>query len=107
MSTIRFFILCASLASLGKAVSAGQPTKRPTDVERGEELYIRDCAACHGATGEGSGAAGLAAPALVGVAWEKKTTVPIILEGRGDMPGFSAVMDKHDARRILTWLATQ
>ena len=28
----------------------------------------------------------------------------MILRGKGDMPGFSQIMDKRDARRILVWL---
>ena len=99
--------LLFALLAMPMVTSAGQPTKRPTDEERGEEVYARDCASCHGVMGQGNGAAGLEAPALVGVEWDQKSTVALILEGKGDMPGFSAVMDKADARRVLVWLAAQ
>jgi len=99
--------LLLALLALPAVAGAGQSTKRPTDEARGEEVYARDCASCHGVEGQGSGPAGLDAPALVGVEWDQKGTVALILAGKGDMPGFSAVMDKNDARRVLVWLAAQ
>lgn len=88
------------------------PTKRPPDPERGRTLYRESCWQCHGFTGEGKGptAGGLStvSPPLAGRLAEAdyERLVQVILEGKGDMPAFAAVMDRHDAKRILIWLGT-
>jgi riboflavin biosynthesis pyrimidine reductase len=65
---------------------------------------------CHGKVAEGNGPAADAlsneSPALAKryekAEWDK--VVRIIMDGKGDMPAFSSVMDRHEARRILMWL---
>lgn len=100
------------LALLGGAALAGVPTKRPPDPERGRQLYRENCWSCHGWTGEGHGPVEALlptrAPALAGRLKEQDydALVKEILEGRGDMPSYSQVMDRFDARRILIWLGT-
>ncbi len=101
-----------ALVLLGGVAVAAVPTKRPPDPERGRTLYRENCWSCHGWTGEGNGpmAALLptVSPPLAG-RYEKErydALVELILEGKGDMPAYAQVMDRHDARRILIWLAT-
>ena len=89
---------------------AGQPTKRLSDADRGGELYMTNCWMCHGKKGQGNGPASEAfstespqiAKTIERKAWER--AIRVIMDGRGDMPGYSQVMDKHDVKRILTWL---
>lgn len=91
------------------------PGTRPSDRERGRELWLRSCWQCHGEEGKGDGpaAAGLAAgvPTLVGKvppeAFDRLVT--LVLDGRGPMPAYREDIDKHDARRIFVYLqdATQ
>ncbi|MCB9672728.1 MAG: cytochrome c [Alphaproteobacteria bacterium] len=87
---------------------AGQPTKRPTDEERGEELYRRHCAACHGAANDGQGpiSAALVAPvpALAGQVKADDPTAVLVLKGRGAMPAYEATFDKLDAIRVLKFM---
>jgi mono/diheme cytochrome c family protein len=90
---------------------AGQPTRRAADFDRGGMMYAQNCWMCHGELGEGSGPAAESfstpSPALAGVIkgkTAKDKAVRIILDGSGEMPGFSQVFDKHEAKRILTWL---
>lgn len=43
--------------ALQGATPGGSPTLQPADLETGRAVYERQCAACHGATGEGNGPA--------------------------------------------------
>jgi mono/diheme cytochrome c family protein len=105
----RFFIIMI-LFLLTTLAFAGQPTKRPLDADRGGQLYMQNCWMCHGKRGNGDGPAAQAfqteSPAIVGTLGAKKKDkmVRIILDGRGEMPAFSQVMDRKDAKRILLWL---
>ena len=102
MHILIFWILSVALAS--------QPTKRLPDADRGGELYLQNCWMCHGKKGQGNGPASEAfsteSPKLAKVfhrtAWESQ--IRVIMDGRGDMPAFSQVMARSDAKRILIWL---
>src|SRR5688572_20027017 len=70
----------------------------------GQQLYVRECRSCHGATGRGDGKAGidleprptdLTEPAL----WDQSDGAMFwkITEGRGDMPGHKELLT--DAER--------
>ncbi|MCK6506211.1 cytochrome c [Myxococcota bacterium] len=92
------------------ALGAKVPTKMPEDKVRGRELYQDLCWQCHGVEGRGDGplAALLGAPPgdLRGRAeadWP--ALVDRVLQGQGDMPAFAESLDRHEARRILVWLA--
>ena len=99
-----FFFLITSLAL------ANQPTKRLPDSERGGELYMTNCWMCHGKKGQGNGPAASAfattspklAKSIERERWEQ--AIRVIMDGSGDMPAFSQIMDRHDAKRILIWL---
>ncbi len=92
---------------------AGRPAKRPSDDERGRELYSRHCLACHGPVGAGDGPAATAliggVPDLrgkiAGDALDRQIT--LVLKGKARMPSYENSFDKHDARRLLTWWAKQ
>ena len=89
---------------------AGMPTKRPKDEDRGRQLYQVNCWQCHGKRGKGDGPLAQSLPtAAPPLAKRFKTSeysklTRVILDGKGDMPGFSRIMDRHEARRILIWL---
>ena len=90
---------------------AAVPTKMPPDKEKGETLYRDNCWSCHGqdALGDGPVAAALSVspPALAGQISEEEydQAIEIILHGQGDMPAYSEIFDRPNARRILVWLA--
>ena len=93
------------LLVLAWPASASQPTKRLSDPERGEELYQRHCAACHGATNAGDGPATEAlvvdVPDLRNQVKVDEATIKLVLRGKGGMPGYETTFDKADAKRVL------
>lgn len=90
---------------------AGYPTKMDKPRDRGRALYREGCWGCHGWTGEGGGPTAAllktSAPPLAGRYTEDQfeSVATIILNGRGEMPGYSQVMDRADAKRVLAWLS--
>jgi mono/diheme cytochrome c family protein len=97
------------LAGLGSALAA-QPTKRPTDAERGKELWARHCVSCHGPENHGDGPATAAlvvpVPDLAGQVKPDKPTIDVVLNGKGPMPGFAASFEADDARAVLQHMST-
>lgn len=78
--------------------------------QRGQTLYQNHCAACHGATGQGDGAAGLAltpGPANLkdmvphhsdgDLAWK-------IAKGRGAMPSWKATLKSRQIWDLVNYL---
>lgn len=107
------FSILIALSGLMFAWQAGGATytsKRPSDEERGEELYERHCLSCHGASAAGDGPATEAlvkpVPDLRGrmSADGREAAVSVVLEGRGAMPSFAVSIDEHDARRVVRHL---
>ena len=64
----------APSAPAGAVVSGG-------DIYRGETVFQRECAQCHGAGGEGN-----VGPALAGTGLDAATVLAVVREGRGVMP---------------------
>lgn len=93
-----------------KPAAATMPTKRPPDREVGRTLYLQSCWQCHGETARGDGPAAVAVvggvPSLEGKLspseWDR--LVDIIEDGNGRMPAYKEDIDKHNARRILTYI---
>ena len=107
------------------------PSDRPTDMERGQELYARHCQACHGPTNHGDGPAAAAlvqpVPDLAGAidAVERQARKPTeatpqptgmisrvdeevvtaVLEGHGTMPAYADTLSRSDARRVVFYQA--
>lgn len=89
---------------LGVLVSAPTPAKDwpkrvPTDEERGEELYLRHCQACHGpqAAGDGPLAAAMTHPVPDLSSWPAGVSVEdrvdLVMNGRGAMPGYARAFE--------------
>jgi len=59
-------------AVAGIAMAAAQVPSTPESVAAGQQLYLRNCASCHGRTGEGGPGNDLipAAPSLVDDQWD-------------------------------------
>jgi mono/diheme cytochrome c family protein len=106
-ATPAIFAFALALAAL--TARAAQPTKRPTDAERGEQLYRRHCVACHGVRNAGDGPATAAlvrpVPDLAGTTSASEEMVRVVLKGNGAMPGYEATFDRPDAVRVLKFMA--
>ncbi|MEZ4321176.1 MAG: cytochrome c [Myxococcota bacterium] len=109
-SLIPVAVVGALFAVLASASLAAQPTTRPTDEARGEELYRRHCVSCHGTRNGGQGPAAAAlvspVPALHGKVDTREPMVRAVLRGVNAMPGFEASFDRADAVRVLKYMAT-
>ena len=93
------------------AMAREWPTKAPPEAERGKELYIRHCAACHGTRGAGDGPAAAALVQKVPDFTEgfgkraQDELVKVVLYGKGVMPGFETAFPKEDADRVVKFMA--
>jgi mono/diheme cytochrome c family protein len=90
-----------TLASLLTLLSACGPSDRALsiadlegDATTGAPLYTTHCASCHGATARGG-----SGPNLLSELGEEDDAdlIDVILEGDGDMPGFSNLSDQEIA----------
>ena len=105
----RHVLLAATVLAVGLVAAlegrADTPNRRPTDEERGEELYARHCVHCHGERAAGDGPATRAlvhpVPDLRGRVSVDDASVEIVARGRGAMPSFEESFDRADARRVL------
>lgn len=109
----RVLVVGIGILALSSVALAGRPSKRPSDDERGKELYTRHCLSCHGPTGGGDGPAAAAmvggVPDLRGkIAGDRlDTQVTLVLDGKARMPSYENSFDKYDAKRLLNWWAKQ
>ena len=105
-------VVLLMLSGFVSSAWAGVPSKLPPDKERGEALYQANCGMCHGVTAQGDGPLSAVlqrpAPRLAGAIHTNKQegNIDLIQQGRGDMPAYSAIMDRHDTRRVLVWLGS-
>lgn len=103
-------LLAPLLACLwvGGVAWAASNNKRPSDGERGRELWQRHCRSCHGVIGAGDGPAtrDLVQPVpdlleVLRTEADVRRLQHVVLNGRGRMPGYAMSFDEYDARRVL------
>ena len=100
-------IVVMSTASAAPSSSKKKKNARPTDSERGNELYERHCVQCHGVKADGKGPMASALvggmPNLRGVITKETLDkyVAVVQRGKNAMPGFELSFDTHDTRRVL------
>ena len=81
--------------------AAAQPAGPALD---GKSLFLKNCAACHQATGKGIAGA---FPALAGnkfVQGSGTEVATVLLKGRGGMPDFSDSLGDRDIATVLTYV---
>jgi ubiquinol-cytochrome c reductase cytochrome c subunit len=88
--------LVGFVAALGEGPGIPEVSLEGADLSRGQELYVANCAPCHGATANGGAAGpGAIAPSLY-------ASVPLdiaeaMITGPGEMPVFGFTSDERDA----------
>jgi cytochrome c6 len=97
--------LLAAVFFTGLAVDAAmaQATAASTPVD-GKTLFMKNCAACHQASGKGIPGA---FPALAGngfVQGAPAEVSTVLLKGRGGMPDFSGSLDDAEIAQVLTYV---
>lgn len=89
----------------GPAIPAVDPASG--DLSEGQELFVTNCAACHGATANG-GAAGVGALAPSLYASEPLDIAEAVITGPGEMPVFEFSDDERDSLiRYLVYLQNE
>jgi cytochrome c oxidase cbb3-type subunit 3 len=88
---------------------SGQSTRPGTNLAKGKELFIANCAACHGE--EGRGNRELGAPNLTGRNWvygsDERTIIETINNGRGGvMPGWATRLDETTVKALAVYVHT-
>lgn len=86
---------------------SGQSTRPGTDLAKGKELFIANCAACHGEDGRGN--KDLGAPNLTGRNWvygsDERTIIETINNGRGGvMPGWTTRLDETTVKALAVYV---
>jgi len=78
----------------------------------GEEIFQRQCVACHGASGEGNGPAAVAFnpkpadltdPTTVGEKTDDEL-LEVLTKGKGSMPSFSALLKPDELHMVLEYI---
>lgn len=82
-----------------RAEAKDWPSKLASAAERGEELYLRHCQACHGerAAGDGPMASALVADVPDLSTWPEGVKIAdrvgLVMKGRGAMPGYARAFE--------------
>jgi mono/diheme cytochrome c family protein len=96
-----------ALALLAGLFAAAQLPSTPESRAAGQQLYMRNCASCHGRTAEGGPGNDLipAAPSLVGEQWEHGSTDKAIFDNikNGIAPDFNMVAFKNKLTDEEIW----
>ncbi len=91
--------------SLETGAHAGETRPPAGDSARGEKLYVRDCATCHGPAALG----GDLGPSLVdkAILSHPREYDRILDQGLRRMPGFRLTMNAQDRADVLAWLRSR
>ncbi len=100
------------LASLGllAVVLAGcsaAPTPEVTTgdavLEQGRDVYIRQCASCHGSDGTGGRGTKFTDGAIVAAYPEVADQVAVVAEGKGSMPAFGGRLEEGELEAVVRY----
>lgn len=88
-----------------------EPESKIANVVKGEKVFVRHCAGCHGSEGKGDGYLLLGPePAnLTRPTTKKKSDVMLlqtIHEGKPNMPSWKARLSEEDSRNVLAYIRT-
>ena len=91
----RIVVLAAAIVAAAQLAAAAQAPATPEAVAAGQQLYLKNCASCHGRNGQGGPGNDLipAAPSLTGDKWDHGSTDQAIFDNirNGIAPDFNMV----------------
>jgi len=96
-------LIKAAMVIVAAFAAAASAPSRAQDMD-GKALFMKNCAACHQATGKGIPGA---FPALAGskfVQGQGSDVAAVLLKGRGGMPDFSDSLNDRDIATVLTFV---
>ncbi|MGH2454213.1 MAG: c-type cytochrome [bacterium] len=106
---ILILVAVALLLAAGLSLQRLRSQRRPVDVTLGAGIFPRDCASCHGASGEGQGSA----PPLnqTGHAhhhpdWELYSFIAEGRTGLAAMPAWKGRLSKGEIRAVIAYIKT-
>ncbi len=70
------------------------------DLDRGDAVFQRECAGCHGESGEGGGVG----PALAGAGLDAPTVTAAVRQGRGVMP--AGIVSGQDEADVVAYVVS-
>ena len=83
------------------------PSGDPATIGRGKEIYLTQCAACHGLEARGRGRLALRNPAPPSIAGASpKRIIKVLRRGRGTMPNFARTLPGDEQWRLIEYLQT-
>ena len=108
--------VCMGLVAviLGVQISIAAPNEselKRANVAKGEKVFLRYCAGCHGSEGKGDGYLLLGPePANLTRPTTKKrsdaTLLQTIHEGKPNMPSWKVRLSEHESRAVLAYIRT-
>jgi mono/diheme cytochrome c family protein len=96
-------LIKAAMVIVAAFAAAASAPSRAQEMD-GKALFMKNCAACHQATGRGIPGA---FPALAGskfVQGQGSEVATVLLKGRGGMPDFSDSLNDRDIATVLTFV---
>jgi mono/diheme cytochrome c family protein len=96
-------LIKAAMVVVAAFAAAASSPSRAQEVD-GKSLFLKNCAACHQASGKGIPGA---FPALAGskfVQGKSSEVAAVLLKGRGGMPDFSDSLSDRDIATVLTFV---
>lgn len=81
------------------------------DPELGRQVFLNQCARCHGANGKGGELPGIGTvPTLADAAWQQRVTekdiASTIAHGKGAMPSFMGKLEKSELAGVIAYIRT-
>lgn len=108
--------VCMGLVAMivGVQVSIAAPNElesKRANIAKGEKVFVRYCAGCHGSEGKGDGYLLLGPePANLTRPTTKKRSDAMLLqtihEGKPNMPSWNTRLSKEDSRAVLAYIRT-
>lgn len=89
---------------IGGTIDTEQAELSGEEVERGQQLFARHCAVCHG--NDGGGLAGGTAPGL-GLQSEAETVAAMIQRGGVEMPAFESQLTEADIELLASYVIAE